>query len=1010
MQTARLRFLLLLGLPLAASVQAESIQFDFAQQTQWENHFEVVTPGTHLTWHSGGYIEGRQGTSYFGAALYSPGSSEEPADTFLTETLEARVSWNVLNIQPGFGFNMRVDPETGAAVHARVHTPDSKSLRLYLTAGRNVSELTGGTMFFDVDLDLQAGTAAYNVGSGGASATSGRELTPGEPLVVRLEQTGDDEPRFCLTVTDGAGVILGSTGFQTLAGVADFSGPGAVGFFSLAGGSGAQAVRIEQFAILDTAPDVRRMRTSGVVSYSDMAHMFIVDYKDFDGFYGLGGARYVVDQPKRYGMSRVYWRVFAGSSVYHDSRIDLDEDGVPDVIVQDQYHHNMPPSGSTANDPGHFRLHAGVRLGELRLKPERFREPPVTLELRIRTENLVGNPDAGQYAIRYGDGAGSEWSLYLMGDGSLTNEGAAQRVNFRYKEYYYYVRLVCEPEGVTAYVNHDPATALPLVRQDSTNTGFSIHKIANANIAIRVDSLMMTSGAHPPPAKFPYEEWDLLRSNYGPRADWHQVAWSEDWENVSGFTVSQSAGSEHRRLDLRTAYRDDPELFGPGRDVLSEVMEYGRKQKRKMYAWLSLCEENHYGNGPFSRFVTLNPQYREVDRMGRVWRGRLSFAYPEVRAYKLAMIRELVERYGVDGILLDFARRGLLDPYLEQTGQLHHSVRDGSGVSIMGYDARSRAEYQSVYGVDPQSISNGTQNWIQFRADYWTQFLREVRDEFPDLQVVAMVFSYSDTVARRQDLLDWGRWVDEGLVDEMAFLIDNSTDGRPFLNPFGGQPEPLESVYTVIRDRKERIGDKAGVIAAVYGYRITASQVESITSYAYEAGADEIMWWETVPLEWADYSGSVWREVGRLADLYANYTDPFDRWRNFHFGEFFSEETVSGPLADPAGDAIPNLLKYVLGLDPLALAGPGDLPEVRNLPDVDGEDRLELKYRRPAGLDGITCTVEVSDDLKNWRSGPDVTATVSIEPAADGREEITVREYDEAGPDNRRFIRLRVER
>src|SRR5690606_18539518 len=161
---------------------------------------------------------------------------------------------------------------------------------------------TGGTMFFDVDLDLQAGTAAYNVGSGGASATSGRELTPGEPLVVRLEQTGDDEPRFCLTVTDGAGVILGSTGFQTLAGVADFSGPGAVGFFSLAGGSGAQAVRIEQFAILDTAPDVRRMRTSGVVSYSDVAHMFIVDYKDFDGFYGLGGARYVVDQPKRYGM------------------------------------------------------------------------------------------------------------------------------------------------------------------------------------------------------------------------------------------------------------------------------------------------------------------------------------------------------------------------------------------------------------------------------------------------------------------------------------------------------------------------------------------------------------------------------------------------------------------------------------------------------------------------------------------------------------------------------------
>ncbi len=613
------------------------------------------------------------------------------------------------------------------------------------------------------------------------------------------------------------------------------------------------------------------MRTSGVVSHTDWAHVFIVDYKQFDRFWGSEGVEYIVDRSRYGGMERLYWRIQGGPNTYHNTRIDLDGDEVSDFIIHGRYSRRMPPFRPVYNaafgDPGTVSLHLDADepgRARLALRPDAADlEGPVTIEIRVR---VTGDAEP-LFSFDYADGRGGAWRLFLSGDGELSNSGGAA-LKPRFHEHFNYLRFVDDGKGVTVYINQNAEEKLELLRQPGAGLSFAVSGDRSKNGRLWVDTLAVTSGAMAPPLKFPYEDWDRLEADYGAAPEWHQDDWSKHWTN-DGFRIATDRGVEHGRIDFAGTYREAPERFGEGEDVLSAAMKAGKARDLEMFAWFTIGEENHFGSGPMSRFVTLHPELREMDRRGRAWRGRLSFAHPEVREHKLSLIREVVNNYGADGILLDFVRRGLLDPYHEDSKTTHHPVWDADGVGIFGYDKRTRAEYRARYGVDPSEIANDTEEWIQFRADIWTDFFRKIRVEFPGVPVVAMVFSYDHEKARRGDFLDWGKWVDEGLVDGMAFLIDNADSGRPFVAPFGGQPEPLESVETIVRERKKRVGDRADVIAAVYGYRIRPEQVEQITEYAHRGGADELMWWETSPLEWADYSGGVWNTVRELSARYS---------------------------------------------------------------------------------------------------------------------------------------------
>jgi uncharacterized lipoprotein YddW (UPF0748 family) len=91
-------------------------------------------------------------------------------------------------------------------------------------------------------------------------------------------------------------------------------------------------------------------------------------------------------------------------------------------------------------------------------------------------------------------------------------------------------------------------------------------------------------------------------------------------------------------------------------DAFKEAIAYGHQIGLEVHAWLSINEDDH-GWGLASRFTRENRDSRWVRRDGRPFRSQQSFAFPKVREYKLALLKEILA-YSPDGIFFDWIRTG----------------------------------------------------------------------------------------------------------------------------------------------------------------------------------------------------------------------------------------------------------------------------------------------------------------------------------------------------------------
>lgn len=122
------------------------------------------------------------------------------------------------------------------------------------------------------------------------------------------------------------------------------------------------------------------------------------------------------------------------------------------------------------------------------------------------------------------------------------------------------------------------------------------------------------------------------------------------------------------------------------------------------------------------------------------------------------------------------------------------------------------------------------------------------------------------------------------------------------------------------------------------------------------------------------------------------------------------EPQISGDMADPNRNGIPNLMEYALDLDPKSTVPPWDkgvLPQ-GNVAEVGGVNRLTLSYRPNAFASNLTYVVEVSDDLNEWHSGTDHVEQIS----APGAVPVVMADKTPVNGEgvSKRFIRLRVVR
>jgi len=201
-------------------------------------------------------------------------------------------------------------------------------------------------------------------------------------------------------------------------------------------------------------------------------------------------------------------------------------------------------------------------------------------------------------------------------------------------------------------------------------------------------------------------------------------------------------------------------------DSLAAAVKYGHEIGLRIHAWATINEDDHGWGWP-SEFTKAHPEFRWVRRDGKPYRSQLSFAFPEVREYKLALIDELLA-YDIDGLFLDWIR----------TGDVRDNPQtDPQGVANSGYEKPNIEAFKSKYNTDPLEASNDDERWVRLRAEPQTKFMRGVRERVRKRQKavpIAVMVGHPWHYRGMHDpidgnlrglLLDVATWANEGLID-----------------------------------------------------------------------------------------------------------------------------------------------------------------------------------------------------------------------------------------------------
>ncbi len=200
-----------------------------------------------------------------------------------------------------------------------------------------------------------------------------------------------------------------------------------------------------------------------------------------------------------------------------------------------------------------------------------------------------------------------------------------------------------------------------------------------------------------------------------------------------------------------------------GRDVLQEFIDAARLRDIEVHAWIEVFyagNPKHLGDeGPV---LKKNPDWivPAPDGTTEFEDGKLFVnpALPAVRSYLIAVMREIVTKYDIDGLHLDYIR------YPVDTGN-----------RPPGYDDYSRLLFERQHGYDPLTIDRSRDRdswmeWTHWRMNQVTTFVGEVQRmllaERPAIKLSAAVFPdrVNDPLGYEK-CQDWDTWIAQGLVD-----------------------------------------------------------------------------------------------------------------------------------------------------------------------------------------------------------------------------------------------------
>jgi uncharacterized lipoprotein YddW (UPF0748 family) len=233
-------------------------------------------------------------------------------------------------------------------------------------------------------------------------------------------------------------------------------------------------------------------------------------------------------------------------------------------------------------------------------------------------------------------------------------------------------------------------------------------------------------------------------------------------------------------------------IAATGGDTLDALLGAAHAAGLRVHAWVNVLSLANRRDGPLLR--ELGPSAVLVDQAGRsvLDYPDLDVPEPDRRYYRMgtpalwldpaspgvqdrlaATFAELVARYPLDGLHLDYIRYPDVLPFTPGS-------RFGVGLDF-GHGEASRERFRVETGREPPSPPDRLGNsvlWDAWRRDQVTRLVARIRDDArvarPDIALSAAVWSYADRAYLSMGQ-DWRHWLEDALVDfavPMAYTLD----------------------------------------------------------------------------------------------------------------------------------------------------------------------------------------------------------------------------------------------
>jgi uncharacterized lipoprotein YddW (UPF0748 family) len=208
----------------------------------------------------------------------------------------------------------------------------------------------------------------------------------------------------------------------------------------------------------------------------------------------------------------------------------------------------------------------------------------------------------------------------------------------------------------------------------------------------------------------------------------------------------------------------------PGFDPLATAIAAARAAGVELHAWINTLPGWKGGTAPRNprHLVHARPEWFLVDRTGKRHLLEesdytiLNPCLPEVRAHILSVVEDIVTRYPVDGLHLD---------YIRFVGR-----KPGPGHDV-GFDPRTLALFRKYSGGSP---SDFPAEWDRFRTSAVDTVVYRIADAVKSLRpgcVVSVAAIPDYTRAVRGLFQDVARWRDRGWIDEIYPMTYEKDEG-----------------------------------------------------------------------------------------------------------------------------------------------------------------------------------------------------------------------------------------